>query len=104
MNKRAALVEARKSASTYYLNRIRTYSLVEAALDFPGIQAAFEDDFEPVDITADFATEKSRVLGVIKTEFINYPQPTVWKEMIRQRVHLPITNGILNSVPSVLTW
>jgi uncharacterized protein (TIGR02646 family) len=104
LNKRAALVEARRSASTYYLNQLRTYSLVEAAMDFPAIQAAFADDFQPIDITANFVAEKNRILGVIKTEFINYSQPTVWKEMVRQRINLARTNVLLNAVPAATGW
>lgn len=104
LNKRAALVEARRSASTYYVGQLRTYSMVEAANDFAGIQAAYVNDFGVVDVTANFATEKSRLLNTIKTEFINYPQPTVWKEMIRQRAHLTRTNDLLNAVPAALTW
>lgn len=104
LNKRAALVEARKSASTYYINQLRIYSQIDAAIDFAGIQAAYVNDFGAVDLTANFATEKSRILDAIKTEFITYPQPTVWKEMVRQRGQLPNTNALLNLVPSALTW
>lgn len=104
LNKRAALVEARKSASTYYRNQLQTYTQIQLAIDFPGIIAAYANDFGVVNMAANFVTEKIRVLETIKNEFLKYPQPTVWKEMVRQRRLLPITDSLLNLVPAASTW
>lgn len=103
LNSRASLVRARKNAANFFVERLEKYVNAKKAEDFEELEIAV-DDFRNIDKTADFQTEKSQILEAIKIDVLENPQPTVWKELLRQRANLPKTNRLLNDAPEAITW
>lgn len=104
LNARAALVVARRNATKYFRDRLGKYVEARNANDFAELAAAIDDDFGGVDATRAFAGEKDRITAAIKKDVLEYPHPTVWKELMRQRANLPRINSLVNQTPEVLTW
>lgn len=103
LNDRDALVEGRRAAGKYYISRLEKYVAIKHARNFPDLQAIVTDlDF--LDMGAAFAEEQSRLMESVKNEILHYAHPTIWKELIRQRAHLPKTNNLFNSAPEALQW
>lgn len=104
LNSRAALVTARKQAVKYFRDRLGKYVEAQKSTNFAELEAAIDDDFGGVNVAAAFNDEKVRIQEAIKKDVLEYPHPTVWKELMRQRANLPRINSFVNQVPEVLTW
>jgi uncharacterized protein (TIGR02646 family) len=103
LNTRGALIAARKNAARFYIGRLEKYVNAKNSTSFPELKDAV-DDFGTIDETADFNSEKVRILESIKNDVLENSHPTVWKELIRQRANLPKTNRLLNDAPEALNW
>lgn len=104
LNSRGALIAARRSALKFYINRLETYVRVNNSTSFGEIQLIFNNDFDPVDTTLPFISEKQRLMDTLKQDILDYPHTTVWKELIRQRAALPKTNALIGQLPIILSW
>ncbi|MBP7679382.1 MAG: HNH endonuclease [Bacteroidales bacterium] len=104
LNSRASLIANRKNATKYYISRLEKYVAAKNATDFPELTNAIGDDIGAIDQTAEFNDSKQIVLDSIKNDVITSSHPTVWKELIRQRQHLPKTDLLLSQAPEVLSW
>lgn len=104
LNTRASLVANRKNATIFYISRLEKFVAAKKSMNFDELIEAINDDWGGIDTAQNFTTEKDRVLKSIKDDILSFSHPTVWKELIRQRNHLPKTNLLLNQVPEVLTW
>jgi uncharacterized protein (TIGR02646 family) len=105
LNTRGSLVAARKQAVRFFINRLETYVSAKNATDFQELKDAVDDDeVGSLDDTKSFGQEKQRMLDAIKKDILEGSHPTVWKELIRQRVNLPKTNGLLTDAPEALNW
>lgn len=103
LNDRDALVEGRRAAGRYYISRLEKYVRLKEATDFAALESIVTD-LDLLDTQAPFAAEQSRLLDAVKKEILHYSHPTIWKELLRQRDHLPKTNNLLNQAPEALTW
>jgi len=103
LNTRGALKKARESAALFFISRLEKYVNAKKSEDFQELKDAV-DDFGSIDETANFPTEKTRILKSIKKSILENQHPTVWKEMIRQRTYLPKTNILLNDAPETVDW
>ncbi len=103
LNTRGALIAARKNAARFFVGRLEKYVNAKSSKDFQELKDAV-DDFGTIDETANFTQEKSRLLESIKKDILESSHPTVWKELIRQRVNLPKTNRLLNDAPEAVNW
>jgi uncharacterized protein (TIGR02646 family) len=104
LNSRYSLVIARRNAARYFRDRLGKYVKAQSSNDFAELAEAIDDDFGGVNETLAFADEKQRIEEAIKKDILEYPHPTVWKELMRQRANLPRINSFVNQVPEVLTW
>ncbi len=103
LNKRSALVNARKSAVKYYLDRLERYIKIKNATNADELAAAI-DPLETIINAISFELEKERFLAAIEKDIITYAHPTVWTELKRQRVHLTRTNLLFQQAPEALNW
>lgn len=103
LNKRGALIAARKNAARFFVGRLEKYVDAKNSADFQELKDAV-DDFGTIDETKNFAQEKNRILESIKKDILENSHPTVWKELIRQRNSLPKTNRLLNDAPEAVNW
>ncbi len=104
LNSRAALVASRKNAARFYLSTLTKYVTAKTSSTFHELRDAINDDWGGIDDSKPFADEKARVLNALNSEIREYAHPTVWKEMLRQRNHLPNTNRLLSLAPEALNW
>jgi hypothetical protein len=104
LNTRAGLVTAREKAVKYFRDRLGKYVEAQSAATFAELAEAIDDDFGGVNATLVFNDEKERIKAAIKKDVLEYPHPTVWKELMRQRANLSRINSFVNQVPEVLTW
>ena len=104
LNKRGDLITARQSAVIFFLDRLEKYVDAKKSTNFQELKMAIEDDIESVDETKSFIQEKKRILESIKASISKNAQPTVWKELIRQRANLTKTNRLLNDAPEAVNW
>jgi hypothetical protein len=104
LNTRAALVANRKNAARFYISRLEKYVNAKKAVNFKELADSLNDDWGGVNQTADFESERTRILNAIKEDIFSYGHPTVWKELIRQRNALPKTNSLLSAATEVLGW
>jgi uncharacterized protein (TIGR02646 family) len=103
LNDRDTLVEGRRAAAHYFISRLEKFVLIKEAIDFPSLESIVSDlDF--LDLTNSLANEKIRLMASVKTEILKYSHPTIWKEFIRQKNHLPKTNNLFTRAPEALTW
>jgi hypothetical protein len=103
LNARADLIRQRKAAHGWYISELRKYIAVRNTNSVAELtQVAFGKI--DVDENAIFANEKQRILDLVKEDILSHSHPTVWKELIKQRVQLPKTNQLLNEAPEILTW
>lgn len=103
LNKRGALIEARKRAAGAYVHLISMYVGFKHSATFDDLENA-KDDFETLDRTAHFASEKQRLLANAKQRIFNGDHPTVFRELLRQRGKLAKTNALVTAAPEILTW
>ena len=103
LNTRGALIAARKNAARFFIGRLEKYVNAKKSADFQELKDAV-DDFGTIDETANFAQEKNKILESIKNDILENSHPTVWKELIRQRVNLPKTHRLLNDAPEAVNW
>lgn len=103
LNTRGALVAARRNAARFFISRLEKYVNVKNSNDFQELKDAV-DDFGTIDERASFTEEKIRILESIKKDILEGSHPTVWKELIRQRVNLRKTNRLLDVAPEALNW
>jgi uncharacterized protein (TIGR02646 family) len=103
LNTRGALIAARKNAARFYIGRLEKYVGAKNSANFQELKDAV-DDFGTIDETANFNSEKARILESIKKDILENSHPTVWKELIRQRANLPKTNRLLNDAPEAVNW
>jgi uncharacterized protein (TIGR02646 family) len=103
LNDRETLLAARKSAASYYIDRLERYVKVKEATT---MQALEEIAPEPllVNTALPFPEEKSRILSSLQNDIRQYSHPTVWQELKRQRAHLPKTNGFFTRAPEAMDW
>ncbi len=102
LNKRNALREARKAAAQFFLATLRLYIKVKKAQNFNELEPL--DDFAEIDKSKDFEEEKTQIQANIQRDIRNHPHPTVWRELIRQRDHLPNTQALFMQAPEALEW
>jgi len=103
LNARDALVNARKSAVNYYLDRLQRYIKIKNATNADELENAI-DPLEAIINKATFNTEKNGFLAAVKKEIKTYHHPTVWEELKRQRTHLTRTNQLFQQAPEALNW
>lgn len=104
LNTRAGLIEARKAAVIFFLDRLEKYVGAKKSTNFQELKDAVEDDTNSIDETKTLIQEKTRMLESIKSDVLRSAHPTVWKELIRQRANLPKTNRLLTDAPEALNW
>jgi uncharacterized protein (TIGR02646 family) len=97
-----ALVNARKKAAQDFIGLLEKYRNVKCAMSFDELKKI--SDFPIVDETTTLLKEKHRLLFHYKNEILTHQQPTVWKEMLRQRTLLLKTDALLKEVPEALKW
>ena len=98
------MVTAREKAVKYFRDRLGKYIEAKRADSFAELELAIDDDFGGVNAALPFAEEKQRITAAIKKDVLEYPHPTVWKELMRQRANLPRINSFVTQAPEVLTW
>jgi uncharacterized protein (TIGR02646 family) len=103
LNLRNTLIESRKSAALYYLDRLERYANIKETTTFDEIEAA-TNPLTVVTRAQPLQVEKDRILQDVKQSIISYAHPTVWRELIRQREDLPRTNALFARVPEALAW
>jgi hypothetical protein len=104
LNERDGLSKAREEAAKHYVSRLKMYVNVKKAINFTEIESAI-DDFSPaIDVTADFVIEQQKLLAAIKNDIFTYQHPTVWRELVRQRLTLPKTNPLFLEAPEATDW
>lgn len=103
LNTRGALIAARKNAARFYIGRLEKYVNAKISTNFTELKDAV-DDFGTIDETANFDSEKARILESIKKDILDNSHPTVWKELIRQRANLPKTNRLLKYALEAVSW
>ncbi len=103
LNTRDALVNARKSAVKYYLDRLERYTKIKASTTVETLEIAI-DPLEEIIDNALFDTEKARFLAAVKQEIQTYAHPTVWEELKRQKENLPRTNHLFQQAPEASDW
>jgi len=105
LNKRDALVAARRHQAENYVSDLQRYAKVKRSADFPALLANVNPlNAAEVDITKPFANVRRRILRNIKKKILEAPHTTVWEELKRQRADLVQTNAIFQSVPEALGW
>ena len=103
LNLRNTLIESRKSAARYYLDRLERYANIKEANTFDAIEAA-TDPLTVIARAQPLDVEKAQILENVKQSIISYAHPTVWRELVRQRANLPGTNALFGRVPEALNW
>ena len=103
LNRRDALVEARKKAARYYLDRLERYVRAKHATTFAGLEEVTQEP-DLVDETQPFEAEQARIMAAIISDITHHQHPTVWQELKRQRHQLPRTNRLLAEAPEALGW
>jgi uncharacterized protein (TIGR02646 family) len=103
LNRRDALVEARKKAAHYYLDRLERYIKAKRAATFADLEEVTQEP-DRVDETQPFEAERTRIVAAIKSDITHHQHPTVWQELKRQRDQLPRTNHLLDQAPEALEW
>ncbi|MFK7983124.1 MAG: HNH endonuclease [Saprospiraceae bacterium] len=103
LNTRDALVNARKSAVKYYLDRLERYTKIKATTTAETLEIAIDPIEEIID-NVSFNTEKTRFLEAVKQEIKNYAHPTVWEELKRQKENFPGTNHLFQQAPEASDW
>ncbi|QKZ14267.1 HNH endonuclease [Spirosoma sp. KUDC1026] len=103
LNDRDTLVEARKTAAKYYLDRLERYVKARDAATVDELETVVQDpDF--INEAQTLEAEKQRICQQIIVDIQTYAHPTVWHELKRQRGNLPKTNSLLNRAPEALNW
>lgn len=103
LNLRNTLIESRKSAALYYLDRLERYANIMEANTFDEMEAA-TDPLAVVTRAQPLEVERVQILDEVKQSIVSYAHPTVWRELIRQRANLPRTNALFGRVPEALSW
>lgn len=103
LNARGPLVEARKVAAKYYLDRLDRYVKAKQA-EMLGHLEAITQEPDLLDETQPFEAEQTRIMAAIKRDITQHQHPTVWQELKRQRDQLPKTSGLLAKAPEALEW
>lgn len=103
LNNRNALVEARRAAAHYFLDRLEKYIRVKNAQNIHELESTASDP-DAVDNQQPFEVEKTRIMQAIADDIKAYSHPTVWSELKRQRNELLKTKGLFEQAPEALTW
>jgi hypothetical protein len=104
LNERDGLSKAREQAAGHYFSRLKMYVSVKKAIDFVQIESAIDDFYPAIDVTVDFVVEQQKLLAAIKNDIVTYQHPTVWRELVRQRLTLPKTNVLFLEAPEAINW
>ena len=104
LNKRDCLVKQRKQAFTNFKNRLNEYAGVKKASTHSDLEQAVMGD-PKIDHAQPFLDEQERLLTHIKQAILDSEHPTVWREMIRQRMKLSIfIQNLFQQAPEALSW
>lgn len=103
LNARAPLVEARKVAAKYYLDRLERYVRAKHATAFADLEEVTQEP-DLVDETQPFEAEQTRIMAAIRSDMMQHQHPTVWQELKRQQGQLPKTGRLLAEAPEALEW
>jgi uncharacterized protein (TIGR02646 family) len=103
LNSRDTLVQARKTAANYYLDRLERYVWARDAVDFTALEICVQDP-DLLDKTLGLTQEKQRVCQQIIANIKSYAHPTVRHELKRQRQYLKKTKRFFEQAPEALTW
>ena len=103
LNDRETLRTARKSAASYYIDRLERYVKVKEATTMQSLEAIAPEPLF-VNTTLPFPEEQERIKAALQNDIRQYSHPTVWQELKRQRAQLPKTNGYFKRAPEALEW
>ncbi|MEI7587719.1 MAG: hypothetical protein WCJ44_34005, partial [Runella sp.] len=105
LNKNDNLVRYRKKAYSGYLQKLEEYANVSDAADYPALLSALAPAKRVIVVRGRlFDSEKQRLLDMIKSDILDDPFPSVWREIKAQSQLIPHIADLFRRVPEALGW
>lgn len=105
LNKRAALVTARKIQGKNYVSDLQRYVKIRLAENKEEILDICDPlTADDLDLQKSLEVLKSEIMHAIENKIKTSSHSTVWKELIRQRKNLNRTNKLFEQAPEAINW
>jgi uncharacterized protein (TIGR02646 family) len=100
---REGLKKARIIARKGFINSLKRYIIAKNATSFKELEECMEE-LHPVIFAYSLEIEKTTTYLSIKEDIITRNHPTVWKEMQRQYLQIPLLTRLFAQAPEALNW
>lgn len=100
---REGLRKARVLARKGFINSLRRYTIAKNATSLPALEECMEE-LHPVTFLNSLEFEKTITCLNIQKDITTRNHPTVWKEIQRQHLQIPLLTRLFTQAPEALEW